>query len=198
MSAEPLTIKCYSNKKHSNFHIRFSDVQQCVYYRTDEPVTRSYSSLREHALFRLNSHTRSNPVHLNDLRLSQLTWGTQFRLEGFVTVQNLSYEKEISARFTLDGWNSFQECTAVHLHTIPGSDLDEFKFSIHLDSRSFNESIKIELAVRYLVSDCEFWDNNASRNHVYLITWTDWNKIGIYSIWIWKGYWTESSWARWQ
>ncbi len=173
MAAEPLTIKCYSRKKQSNFHIRFSDVQRCVYYRTDEPVTIAFSSLREHALFRLNSHTKSSTVFLHDLRLIQLTWGTQFRLEGFVRVQNIAYEKEICARFTLDGWNTWQDCTAVHLHTIPGGELDEFKFSIPLDSRSFNESIKIELAVKYFVDGYEFWDNNAGRNHVYLITWTD-------------------------
>lgn len=120
---------------------------------------------------------------------------SQFKLNGIVRVQNLSFHKRVFIRYTLNNWVSHtdSECFYLMNGTNDSKQTDRFKFSIVLDKPGLIQSIdenlrrsgkacspvlKLELAICYearssdydgLESPCEesYWDNNDSKNYQY-------------------------------
>lgn len=90
-------------------------------------------------------------------------------LVGTIKVKNLSYDKEIVIRMTVDSWKSHDDvvCSYVEQPGLAGQTavrnlFDTFRFRAPLPK----ESNVIEFCVRY-ISDCgEFWDNNCGKNYV--------------------------------
>ncbi|XP_065052087.1 protein phosphatase 1 regulatory subunit 3C-like [Rhopilema esculentum] len=76
-------------------------------------------------------------------------------------VWNYHFVKEVSVRFTFDGWDSFTERHATHVSHAEDGLTDRFQVSLHVPKR-----VKaMEFALRYRVDGMEFWDNNRSQNY---------------------------------
>jgi len=110
-------------------------------------------------------------------------------LQGTVLVRNIVYEKDVSARFTLDDWTTVSEVLAAYtgpvaaMETLAGSnqgktveDLvgpskasgwDRFNFAIKLeDHESSIWRHTLFLTIRYSAPGVgEFWDNNSGKNY---------------------------------
>lgn len=155
--------------------ISFNEIPNYIYYQKDEPVlsdvTPNPSPKREYCIFRINGHFTNAMVQLRDLRLVEVDHVHWCRVEGFVQVSNLAYEKSVTVRVSLDSWRAFVDYEAVYVQSIRGTTNDIFKFSFMIDTTLLDSPAKLELALRYQVRGQEFWDNNMGANHAYLLTW---------------------------
>ncbi|KAG8455412.1 hypothetical protein GDO86_001557 [Hymenochirus boettgeri] len=111
-----------------------------------------------------NEQTWQQRVCLQSMRCeSCFLWGT-------VRVLDLAYEKRVTVRYTVDGWNSYQETHALYAARLchggpghPGTDL--FTFRLPLPSKDQSQAPCLQFAIRYQVGAEEFWDNNGGRNY---------------------------------
>ena len=87
-------------------------------------------------------------------------------LIGAVNVANIAFEKQVAARFTLDGWQTISEVTAEYKSTGPVDTNDQFRFTITLPAQADLRTEPIQLCVRYRVNGQEFWDNNSGKNYL--------------------------------
>lgn len=110
-------------------------------------------------------------------------------LLGHVAVKNLSYEKAITVRYTLDDWCTIIEIPTIYVPDVPSvlkiNNYDRFIFKIPLDSlfnsfrshQRFNSNDRRQdnvynLCIRYNVPGNEFWDNNDGANYLIKLTKT--------------------------
>ncbi|KFM66784.1 CBM21 domain-containing protein, partial [Stegodyphus mimosarum] len=76
-------------------------------------------------------------------------------------VMNWGYKKRVVARYTVNEWASSNDIDASY---VPGSsqgETDSFVFNIFLSPLVK----KVQFAIRYVVSNKEFWDNNKGMNY---------------------------------
>lgn len=78
-------------------------------------------------------------------------------LHGIVRVVNLTYSKEVTIRWTHDGWRTSHDTSAVFCSNDGNTDRFAFELPINGDDVSF--------AIRYRVENGEFWDNNRGANY---------------------------------
>jgi hypothetical protein len=86
---------------------------------------------------------------------------------GDVIVANLAYQKFVTVRFTLDYWKTASEVDAEYNHNLSAKqseEYDTFTFTIRLADQANLENKTLFFAVKYLVNDQEYWDNNNSAN----------------------------------
>ncbi|KAM0334457.1 hypothetical protein ACHAQA_001484 [Verticillium albo-atrum] len=104
------------------------------------------------------------PVRLEKVWLS----ADQKSLLGSVAVANLSFQKAVTCRFTLDYWKTTSEVAAEYSHEIrpreTDSGHDRFTFTIKLSDLAHLESKTLFFCVRYNVIGQEFWDSNGGTN----------------------------------
>jgi hypothetical protein len=90
-------------------------------------------------------------------------------LVGNIAVANLSFQKLVIARFTLDYWKTTSEVVAEFNHDVrkkhKDDGYDRFNFNIKLADLANLESKTLLLCVRYQVNGQEYWDNNNSMNY---------------------------------
>ncbi|KAF2678167.1 carbohydrate-binding module family 21 protein [Lentithecium fluviatile CBS 122367] len=90
-------------------------------------------------------------------------------LVGIVACANISFQKLVVARFTLDYWKTTSEVVAEFNHDVRKKQkedgYDRFNFNIKLADQANLESKTLLLCVRYQVNGQEFWDNNGSINY---------------------------------
>lgn len=104
------------------------------------------------------------PVHVERVFLSS----DNKNLIGKVAVHNLSFQKFVVARFTLDYWKTTSEVAAEFSNEVRRSDddgLDRFTFSIRLADQANLENKTLFFCVRYNVNGQEYWDSNNSYNY---------------------------------
>ena len=87
-----------------------------------------------------------------------------FVITGLIRVTNLSYMKEVSVRFTLNGWETYQDIWADFMSTCSDGRTETFIFRISIP-HDFEVNRYMEFAIRYRASDKEFWDNNGRNNY---------------------------------
>ena len=85
-------------------------------------------------------------------------------ITGLIRVTNLSYMKEVTVRFTLNGWETYRDIWADFMSTCSDGRTETFTFRISV-TPDFEVNRKMEFAIRYRVSDKEFWDNNDRSNY---------------------------------
>lgn len=95
---------------------------------------------------------------------------------GSVLVRNVAFEKQVSVRFSLDGWSTISEVAAkweegVSIGKQGKAEWDRFGFAIWLGDLQLGDEKekdrRLELAVRYRVdSGSEMWDNNGGKNYI--------------------------------
>lgn len=107
------------------------------------------------------------------------------KITGLVYVKNLSFEKYLEIKFTFNSWRDIHYVTANFNRTI-NSNVDEFKFTIDLNSLKYILLIKriitmekntsscplnVELCCRYDVNNETYYDNNNGKNyHLFMTT----------------------------
>jgi hypothetical protein len=103
-------------------------------------------------------------VHVEHLLLSS----DGSTLVGTVAVQNVSFQKLVIVRFTLDDWKTTSETVAIYTKnsgTLPSDSCDRFTFHIDLsDVASIGKKV-LQLCVRYSVDGRDYWDNNNSMDY---------------------------------
>jgi len=89
-------------------------------------------------------------------------------LLGTIAVHNLSYQKKVTVRFTLDYWQTVSEVSAEYNNDVRKKQLqeniDRFTFKIKLNDLANLETKTLFLCIRYSVNGQEFWDNNNNIN----------------------------------
>jgi hypothetical protein len=80
---------------------------------------------------------------------------------GYVSVRNDAPEKQVIARYSTNGWETYVEAAATWLGSVEAQNCDKFCFQISSLGRSYT----VHLAVRYEVLDQQYWDNNNNENY---------------------------------
>ena len=89
-------------------------------------------------------------------------------LVGAVAVQNLAFNKQVVARFTLDYWKTTSEVVADYNHDVRrrrDDGCDRFNFTIKLADLANLENKTMFFCIRYSVNGRDFWDNNSNVNY---------------------------------
>lgn len=88
---------------------------------------------------------------------------------GKVVLANLAYHKEVTIRYTVNGWKSYQDCKATFKQSLP-TKLDMFEFTIRdLSNWPRDTGGQLELAIRLQMGGHTYWDNNAGQNYRFAI-----------------------------
>nr|DBA16981.1 TPA: hypothetical protein GDO54_002502 [Pyxicephalus adspersus] len=87
-----------------------------------------------------------------------------FSISGDLRVLNLSYEKEVMVRYTVDSWKTSNEVTAGYQRGFSDRFTDRFSFKL-LCPTLLNKEGMLEFAIRYWVCGTEYWDNNDGANY---------------------------------
>lgn len=123
-------------------------------------------------------HQQEAPVFLERVYISV----DKKYLVGHIAVKNLSYEKHVTIRYTLDDWCTIIEIPTTYSTERPNvlkqNEYDRFTFKVSLESlfNSFRirndqnklleeQENKYSLCIKYTTQDLEYWDNNASLNY---------------------------------
>jgi hypothetical protein len=104
------------------------------------------------------------PVRLERLFLSP----DKDTLVGNIAVHNLSFQKVVVARFTLDHWRTTSELVAEYEKDLrgPSSDsCDRFTFHMELSDIADIDDKSLLLCARYNVNGQDYWDNNDSMDY---------------------------------
>ncbi|OJD10253.1 hypothetical protein AJ78_08665 [Emergomyces pasteurianus Ep9510] len=108
---------------------------------------------------------KTMPVRLERIFLSP----DNKNLVGVVSVVNISFQKHVVARFTLDYWKTTSEVVAEYNNDVRRKQAkdgyDRFNFTIHLGDMGNLESKRMFICIRYNVNGLEFWDNNNLMNY---------------------------------
>ncbi|MEE6499904.1 hypothetical protein FKM82_003630 [Ascaphus truei] len=87
-----------------------------------------------------------------------------FSVSGELRVLNLSFEKEVTVRYTVDSWGTSYEVTATYLRGCSDRYTDRFSFKLLCPALLTKEG-ELEFAIRYRVCGAEYWDNNDGGNY---------------------------------
>lgn len=87
-----------------------------------------------------------------------------FVVTGLIRVTNLSFIKEVTVRFTFNSWATYRDIWADYMSSCSDDKTDKFSFRVTVP-HDFEKNRHMEFAIRYRVSDQEFWDNNDRKNY---------------------------------
>lgn len=83
-------------------------------------------------------------------------------VSGTIRVANVSFEKHVAVRYTINGWMTYTD--EVAKYSQGGGLSDQFTFKIHLPDY-FDFSSRMEFSVMYVVAGQTFWDSNFGANY---------------------------------
>ncbi|CBQ68041.1 conserved hypothetical protein [Sporisorium reilianum SRZ2] len=138
------------------------------------PTTPPAAEADEQLVLRLPNFPSSAKLSLDkDIFLERIYLSDDLRsVRGTVQVKNLSFEKWVAVRFTLDHWATVNEVSAEYSESIKEGIADRFVFSIKLNEvlnwprgAGLNETKTIFLCLRYTTGGREIWDNNDGANY---------------------------------
>ncbi|KAL6451463.1 GAC1 Serine/threonine-protein phosphatase 1 regulatory subunit GAC1 [Candida maltosa Xu316] len=133
--------------------------------------------------YRLTSHnipklfnTKDSIVWLPSAYVLKTDSGKTF-LFGLVNVKNLSFEKNIFIKLTLNNWKTsivFGGQSIISFVKSVDSNTDQFKFKIALDDLVYDSTkVDLQLCIKYEVGGQEYWDNNFGNNYKFKLTRMD-------------------------
>ena len=104
-------------------------------------------------------------------RVELLSSTGALQLRGTALARNVSFQKWVAVRFTMDHWQTVSEVSGAHVCHIPSATTgdegwDRFSFSIKLDDfkRKLDER-QLVMCVRFSVDGREWWDSNNGLNY---------------------------------
>lgn len=145
---------------------------QSNYYR-NLPAT-PQPEVEEQLVLRLPNFPSSTRLSVDrEIFLERIFLAEDLRsVKGTVQVRNMSFEKWVAIRYTLDHWATIGEVSAEYSETIKGGQADRFAFSIKLNEllnwprgSAAHETKSMFMCLRYTVNQAEFWDNNEGLNY---------------------------------
>ncbi|NXG78766.1 PPR3A phosphatase, partial [Baryphthengus martii] len=86
-------------------------------------------------------------------------------MNGIIRVLNVSFEKMVYVRMTLNNWLSYYDILAEFMPNSCGSETDQFCFKISLVPPYQKDGAKVEFCIRYETSVGTFWANNDNKNY---------------------------------
>uniref|UniRef100_A0A669NXL8 Protein phosphatase 1 regulatory subunit 3A n=1 Tax=Phasianus colchicus TaxID=9054 RepID=A0A669NXL8_PHACC len=89
-------------------------------------------------------------------------------MNGIIRVLNVSFEKFVYVRMTLDDWVSYYDILAEFMPNSCGSETDQFCFKISLVPPYQRDGAKVEFCIRYETSIGTFWANNDDKNYTLI------------------------------
>ncbi|NXR52484.1 PPR3A phosphatase, partial [Hippolais icterina] len=89
-------------------------------------------------------------------------------MNGIIRVLNVSFEKQVYIRMTLNNWLSYYDILAEFMPNSCGSETDQFSFKISLMPPFQKDGIKVEFCIRYETSVGTFWANNDDKNYTLI------------------------------
>ncbi|NXD79248.1 PPR3A phosphatase, partial [Halcyon senegalensis] len=89
-------------------------------------------------------------------------------MNGIIRVLNVSFEKMVYVRMTLNNWLSYYDILAEFMPNSCGSETDQFCFKISLVPPYQKDGAKVEFCIRYETSVGTFWANNDNKNYMLI------------------------------
>ncbi|NXH62621.1 PPR3A phosphatase, partial [Rhabdornis inornatus] len=89
-------------------------------------------------------------------------------MNGIIRVLNVSFEKQVYVRMTLNNWLSYYDILADFMPNSCGGETDQFCFKISLAPPFQKDGIKVEFCIRYETSVGTFWANNDDKNYTLI------------------------------
>ncbi|NWW81439.1 PPR3A phosphatase, partial [Climacteris rufus] len=89
-------------------------------------------------------------------------------MNGIIRVLNVSFEKQVYVRMTLNNWLSYYDILAEFMPNSCGSETDQFCFKISLVPPYQKDGVKVEFCIRYETSVGTFWANNDDKNYTLI------------------------------
>ncbi|XDB49751.1 hypothetical protein AB1E18_003319 [Capra hircus] len=87
-------------------------------------------------------------------------------MKGIIRVLNISFEKLVYVRMSLDDWQSYYDILADYIPNSCDGETDQFSFKISLVPPYQKDGSKVEFCIRYETSVGTFWSNNNGTNYV--------------------------------
>ncbi|NXC52650.1 PPR3A phosphatase, partial [Aleadryas rufinucha] len=89
-------------------------------------------------------------------------------MNGIIRVLNVSFEKQVYVRMTLNNWLSYYDILAEFMPNSCGSETDQFCFKISLAPPFQKDGVKVDFCIRYETSVGTFWANNDDKNYTLI------------------------------
>ncbi|NWZ16317.1 PPR3A phosphatase, partial [Agelaius phoeniceus] len=89
-------------------------------------------------------------------------------MNGIIRVLNVSFEKQVYVRMTLNNWLSYYDILAEFMPNSCGSETDQFCFKISVVPPFQKDGVKVEFCIRYETSVGTFWANNDDKNYTLI------------------------------
>jgi hypothetical protein len=163
----------YIWRKNSNSNLR-GDSPMPVQTQSNHQSAAPMPEMEEQLVLRLPNFPSSTRVSVDrEIFLERIFLAEDLRsVKGTVQVQNMSFEKWVAIRYTLDHWATIGEVSAEYSETIKGGQVDRFTFSIKLNEllnwprgSAAHETKSMFMCLRYTVNSTEYWDNNDGLNY---------------------------------
>ena len=90
---------------------------------------------------------------------------SQNSIWGTIKVKNICFHKEVTVRYSLDGWVSSTDLRGVYVPDSNDGSTDRFSFALTLPEYFLASGGVVEFAVRFQGEGMEFWDNNNGENY---------------------------------
>lgn len=87
-------------------------------------------------------------------------------MKGIIRVLNISFEKLVYVRMSLDDWQTHYDILAEYVPNSCDGETDQFSFKIALVPPYQKEGNKVEFCIRYETSVGTFWSNNKGTNYI--------------------------------
>uniref|UniRef100_A0A8D1DUP4 Protein phosphatase 1 regulatory subunit 3A n=1 Tax=Sus scrofa TaxID=9823 RepID=A0A8D1DUP4_PIG len=87
-------------------------------------------------------------------------------MKGIIRVLNISFEKLVYVRMSLDDWQTYYDILAEYVPNSCDGDTDQFSFKISLVPPYQKDGSKVEFCIRYETSVGTFWSNNNGTNYI--------------------------------
>lgn len=84
---------------------------------------------------------------------------------GTIRVLNISFQKLVQVRSTMDGWGTYFDYPADYVEGSNDGNSDQFSFKLSFAPPYLFDGARIDFVVRYETSDGDFWANNSGKNY---------------------------------
>uniref|UniRef100_UPI00398E5C31 protein phosphatase 1 regulatory subunit 3A-like n=1 Tax=Pristiophorus japonicus TaxID=55135 RepID=UPI00398E5C31 len=91
--------------------------------------------------------------------------GDPLSVRGWVRVLNLSYQKAVHVRATLDGWATYFDHPADYVPERSPGETDRFAFRLSFVAPYVRDGGRLEFVVRYQTPEAVHWANNGGANY---------------------------------
>ncbi|XP_032132126.1 protein phosphatase 1 regulatory subunit 3A [Sapajus apella] len=89
-------------------------------------------------------------------------------IKGIIRVLNISFEKLVYVRMSLDDWQTHYDILAEYIPNSCDGETDQFSFKISLVPPYQKDGSKVEFCIRYETSVGTFWSNNNGTNYTFI------------------------------